>query len=50
MNTLAGHQPQGTRWPLVFLAIFAGASGALCLGKVPAVLGILRSELGLTLV
>ena len=50
MNTLAGHQPQSTRWPLVFLAIFAGASGALCLGKVPAVLGILRSELGLTLV
>ncbi|WP_321149742.1 MFS transporter [Aeromonas jandaei] len=50
MNTLAGHQPQRTCWPLVFLAIFAGASGALCLGKVPAVLGILRSELGLTLV
>ncbi|ELC7281817.1 MFS transporter [Aeromonas veronii] len=50
MSTLAGHQPQSTRWPLVFLAIFAGASGALCLGKVPAVLGILRSELGLTLV
>ncbi|WP_421348129.1 CynX/NimT family MFS transporter [Aeromonas veronii] len=50
MSTLTCHQPQSTRWPLVFLAIFAGASGALCLGKVPAVLGILRSELGLTLV
>ncbi|MFM5869761.1 CynX/NimT family MFS transporter [Aeromonas veronii] len=50
MSTLISHQPQSTRWPLVFLAIFAGASGALCLGKVPAVLGILRSELGLTLV
>ena len=50
MSRLAGHQPQSTRWPLVFLAIFAGASGALCLGKVPAVLGILRNELGLTLV
>nr|WP_230581636.1 MFS transporter [Aeromonas hydrophila] len=50
MRTFTSHQPQSTRWHLVFLAIFAGASGALCLGKVPAVLGILRSELGLTLV
>lgn len=39
-----------THWPALLIAIFAGAAGAFCLGKVPAVLGLLRHELGLTLV
>jgi MFS transporter, CP family, cyanate transporter len=41
---------QATHWPAVLIAIFAGATGAFCLGKVPAVLDLLRHELGLTLV
>lgn len=41
---------QATHWPAVLIAIFAGAAGAFCLGKVPAVLGLLRQELGLSLV
>ncbi|RMD01422.1 MFS transporter [Aquitalea palustris] len=39
-----------THWPALLIAIFAGAAGAFCLGKVPAVLGLLRHELGLNLV
>lgn len=39
-----------THWPALLIAIFAGAAGAFCLGKVPAVLGLLRHELALTLV
>lgn len=41
---------QATHWPALLIAIFAGAAGAFCLGKVPAVLGLLRHELGLSLV
>ncbi|MBA4707300.1 MFS transporter [Aquitalea aquatica] len=39
-----------THWPALLIAIFAGAAGAFSLGKVPAVLGLLRHELGLSLV
>ncbi|WP_036665384.1 CynX/NimT family MFS transporter [Paludibacterium yongneupense] len=41
---------QKTHWPTLLIAVFAGASGAVCLGKVPAVLGLLRDEMGLSLV
>ncbi len=40
----------GTRWNVLFLALFAGIFGAFQNGKLPAALPTLTSELGLTLV
>jgi MFS family permease len=40
----------GTRWSVLFLAVFAGVFGAFQNGKVPAAVPTLAAELGLTLV
>lgn len=39
-----------THWPTVFFVILTGASGAIALGKVPAAMGLIRAEMGLSLV
>lgn len=39
-----------THWPTVFFIILTGASGAIALGKVPAAMGLIRAEMGLSLV
>ena len=45
-----GTSGAGTRWGVLFLALFAGIFGAFQNGKMPAALPTLTGELGLTLV
>lgn len=46
----AAREDVGTHWPTAFLVIWTGACGAIALGKVPAAMGLIRAEMGLSLI